>query len=176
MLTIRRFLAAVAVALAMTACANGEPDGAASGAADGTPTTTIAVTTTAAVPETAVTTALPEPASSTEEETPTTVAPTVTPDPGELQVLDGDVMLPAGKYIDSFGVQNAGGEPLFWTAVGVPEAIVLKTTQGTLEPGESVPVLMTVIPESLPDGPFQLEFHISGNDTAMPVSVTGVKP
>jgi len=92
-----------------------------------------------------------------------------------LELLNADIQFAPGKGISTFAIRNAGGEDMMWTAVGVPDSLILNKRAGTLTPGETVSVLVTVKFESLPPGPFVLSFSISANDTAKPVTLTGTK-
>ncbi len=70
---------------------------------------------------------------------------------------------------------NAGAGDLAWFAVGVPANVALSSTQGTLGAGEQTTVTATVDHTTLAKGPFSLTLHVSGNDTADSVTLTGTK-
>jgi hypothetical protein len=72
-------------------------------------------------------------------------------------------------------VTNAGAGDLAWFAVGVPANVSLSSTKGTLGAGEQATVTATVDHTTLAKGPFNLTLHISANDTADSVTITGTK-
>lgn len=106
------------------------------------------------------------------------VEPAVQPQPkpaGVLAVNPSQIDLAEGVWSGQFTVTNAGAGDLAWFAVGVPANVALSSTQGTLGAGEQTIVTATVDHTTLAKGPFSLTLHVSANDTAESVTLTGTK-
>lgn len=110
------------------------------------------------------------------------VEPAVQPQPqpqpkpaGVLAVGPSQIALADGVWSGQFTVTNAGAGDLAWSAVGVPANVALSSTQGTLGAGEQTIVTATVDHTTLAKGPFSLTLHVSANDTAESVTLTGTK-
>ena len=97
------------------------------------------------------------------------------PQPGVLAVGPSQIALAKGDWTAEFTVANVGGSDMAWFAVGVPSSVGLSTTQGWLAPGEEKVVTATVDHTKLAKGPFSLTLHVSANDTADSVTITGTK-
>ena len=98
------------------------------------------------------------------------------PEPaGVLAVGPSQIALAEGVWTGQFTVTNAGAGDLAWFAVGVPANVSLSSTEGTLGTGEQTVVTATVDHTTLAKGPFSLTLHVSANDTAASVTLTGTK-
>jgi hypothetical protein len=95
--------------------------------------------------------------------------------PGVLLVLPEHIALPKGQWTAQFTVANVGESEMAWFAVGVPSTVALSATQGVLAPGAETTVSATVDHTKLAEGPFSLKLHVSANDTARSVTITGTK-
>ncbi|MEW6152819.1 MAG: hypothetical protein AB1673_02360 [Actinomycetota bacterium] len=95
--------------------------------------------------------------------------------PGILVVAPNHVALAQGQWTAQFTVANVGESALSWFAVGVPSQVGLSAYNGVLAPGTETTVTATVAHTALAQGPFSLKLHISANDTADSVTITGTK-
>lgn len=118
----------------------------------------------------------PEPPSS-QSPAPQPPAPQAQPEagPGVLEVLPEHIALPANQWSAQFTVANVGESEMAWFAVGVPSNVGLSATQGVLAAGQETTVTATVDHTTLAKGPFSLKLHVSANDTAESVTITGTK-
>ena len=132
---------------------------------------------TPSVPETAA--PLPAPAPSPAQvvvvEPVAQPQPEPKPQPGVLAVGPSQVALAKGDWTAEFAVANVGGSDMAWFAVGVPSSVGLSATKGWLAPGEETTVTATVDHTKLAKGGFSLTLHVSANDTADSVTITGIK-
>lgn len=97
------------------------------------------------------------------------------PEPGVLSVGPAGVDLADGQWTAHFVVANVGGSDMSWFAVDVPSEVGLSETEGTLAGGTETVVTATIDHTQLAKGPFSLTLHVSANDTADSVTITGVK-
>lgn len=134
-----------------------------------TPSTTAAPAPAAPTPASGSPIVVVEPAAQPQPQ------PQPEPQPGVLAVGPSQIALAQGDWTAEFTVANVGGSDMAWFALGVPSPVGLSATQGWLAPGEETVVTATVDHTTLAKGPFSLTLHVSANDTAESVTITGTK-
>ncbi|MDO8363129.1 MAG: sigma-70 family RNA polymerase sigma factor [Actinomycetota bacterium] len=140
-----------------------------------TPTSVTAAPTTAtdtsSAPTTATTTVLTSTTSSTSSTTSTSststtsTTPSTTAPPGVLSMSSAVVDLGAFGNGATVTMRNTGGQPLNWAISGGLGPFALQSTSGTLQPGQSAPVTVSVNRSGLPEGDLERVLTVTGGSS-----------
>ena len=168
-LAVLTVLIALAGGLLLGRISGNRPSASAAPLAQPVPTTSTTAPADEPAPAPAAATPAPQPAPAPQPQ------PQPKAGPGVLEVLPNQIALPEGQWTAQFTVANVGDSDSAWFAVGIDPAIKLSATKGVLGPGAETVVTATVDHTKLAKGPFSLDLHVSANDTAESVTLTGTK-
>ncbi len=101
---------------------------------------------------------------STTPATSTTIPATAPPAPGTLSLSRTTLDLGATSVSDSFTVSNSGGLPITWSVNGSTLPFTLINSGGTLSPGASQVITVTLDRTSLAEGDVQSQALVAGPD------------
>lgn len=170
---IAAVMAALLIGIGGGAIVAANIDDGASGSAVATTTAnpeSTTATTAAALTEPTATSTSTSPAASTTSTTTTTsttVPATAPPAPGTLSLSRTLLDLGADATSGSFTVTNSGGLPIEWSNNGSTFPFTLINGSGTLQPGASQVVTVTLNRSLLPEGDIEAAALLAGTDGAV---------